>query len=199
MEANYLFLISIVYFFGSIPFAYILPKIFGLGDIRKLGSGNVGATNVLRTGNKALAIVVLVFDIIKGFVPLIILKNYYHNDISEFIIVLIGSVAILGHIFPIWLKFKGGKGVATYIGFLFAINYIFGIIFIITWLLIAFLKKYSSLASITSLVLLPLFVMLFSYEKQIIYLLILINLIIISKHYSNIYRLINKSETKIKF
>jgi len=199
MEANYLFLISIVYFFGSIPFAYILPKIFGLGDIRKLGSGNVGATNVLRAGNKLLAIIVLAFDIIKGFAPLFILKNYYHNELSEFIILFIGSVSILGHIFPIWLKFKGGKGVATYIGFLFAINYIFGIIFIITWLLIAFLKKYSSLASITSLVLLPLFVMLFSYEKQIIYLLILINLIIISKHYSNIYRLINKSETKIKF
>jgi len=199
MEANYLFLISIVYFFGSIPFAYILPKIFGLGDIRKLGSGNVGATNVLRAGNKLLAIIVLAFDIIKGFAPLIILKNYYHNELSEIIILFIGSAAILGHIFPIWLKFKGGKGVATYIGFLFAINYIFGIIFIITWLLIAFLKKYSSLASITSLVLLPLFVMLFSYEKQIIYLLILINLIIISKHYSNIYRLINKSETKIKF
>jgi len=199
MEANYLFLISIVYFFGSIPFAYILPKIFGLGDIRKLGSGNVGATNVLRAGNKLLAIIVLAFDIIKGFAPRFILKNYYHNELSEIIILFIGSAAILGHIFPIWLKFKGGKGVATYIGFLFAINYIFGIIFIITWLLIAFLKKYSSLASITSLVLLPLFVMLFSYEKQIIYLLILINLIIISKHYSNIYRLIHKSETKIKF
>ena len=199
MEANYLFLISIVYFFGSIPFAYILPKIFGLGDIRNLGSGNVGATNVLRAGNKLLAFIVLAFDIIKGFAPLFILKNYYHNELSEIIILFIGSAAILGHIFPIWLKFKGGKGVATYIGFLFAINYIFGIIFIITWLLIAFLKKYSSLASITSLVLLPLFVMLFSYEKQIIYLLILINLIIISKHYSNIYRLIHKSETKIKF
>ncbi len=199
MEANYLFLISIVYFFGSIPFAYILPKIFGLGDIRNIGSGNVGATNVLRAGNKLLAIIVLAFDIIKGFAPLFILKNYYHNELSEIIILFIGSAAILGHIFPIWLKFKGGKGVATYIGFLFAINYIFGIIFIITWLLIAFLKKYSSLASITSLVLLPLFVMLFSYEKQIIYLLILINLIIISKHYSNIYRLIHKSEAKIKF
>ena len=199
MEANYLFLISIVYFLGSIPFAYILPKIFGLGDIRNLGSGNVGATNVLRAGNKFLAIIVLAFDIIKGFAPLFILKNYYHNELSEIIILFIGSAAILGHIFPIWLKFKGGKGVATYIGFLFAINYIFGIIFIITWLLIAFLKKYSSLASIASLILLPLFVMLFSYEKQIIYLLILINLIIISKHYSNIYRLINKSETKIKF
>ena len=199
MEANYLFLISIVYFFGSIPFAYIVPKFFGMGDIRELGSGNVGATNVLRAGNKLLAIIVLAFDIIKGFAPLFILKNYYHNELSEIIILFIGSAAILGHIFPIWLKFKGGKGVATYIGFLFAINYIFGIIFIITWLLIAFLKKYSSLASITSLVLLPLFVMLFSYEKQIIYLLILINLIIISKHYSNIYRLIHKSETKIKF
>ena len=199
MGTNYFILLTIVYIFGSIPFAYIVPKFFGMGDIRELGSGNVGATNVLRAGNKLLAIIVLAFDIIKGFAPLFILKNYYHNELSEIIILFIGSAAILGHIFPIWLKFKGGKGVATYIGFLFAINYIFGIIFIITWLLIAFLKKYSSLASITSLVLLPLFVMLFSYEKQIIYLLILINLIIISKHYSNIYRLIHKSEAKIKF
>ena len=169
MEANYLFLISIVYFFGSIPFAYILPKIFGLGDIRKLGSGNVGATNVLRAGNKLLAIIVLAFDIIKGFAPLFILKNYYHNELSEIIILFIGSAAILGHIFPIWLKFKGGKGVATYIGFLFAINYIFGIFYIITRLLIALLKKYSSLASITSLVLLPFFVMIFYYEKNLRY------------------------------
>jgi len=199
MEVNYFILISLVYFFGSIPFAYILPKFFGLGDIRGLGSGNVGATNVLRTGKKSLAIVVLILDIIKGFVPLIILKYYYHNHLSELIILFIGSTAILGHIFPIWLKFKGGKGVATYIGFLFAINYIFAIIFIITWLLIAFLKKYSSLASITSLLLLPFFVMLFFYDKNIIFLLILVNIIIISKHYSNIYRLIHKSETKIKF
>ena len=199
MGSNYFIIIIIVYFFGSIPFAYILPKFFGMGDIRKLGSGNVGATNVLRTGNKLLAIVVLSLDIIKGFIPLIILKNYYSNELSEFFILLIGCIAILGHIFPIWLKFKGGKGVATYIGFLFAINYIFGIFYIITWLLIALLKKYSSLASITSLVLLPFFVMIFYYEKNLIYLLILINLIIISKHYSNIYRLINKSETKIKF
>ena len=199
MEANHFFLISIVYFIGSIPFAYILPKIFAIGDIRELGSGNVGATNVLRTGNKLLAIIVLAFDIIKGFIPLFILNNYYYNELSEFTILCIGSVAIIGHIFPIWLKFKGGKGVATYIGFLFAINYIFGIFYIITWLLIALLKKYSSLASITSLVLLPFFVMIFYYEKNLIYLLILINLIIISKHYSNIYRLINKSETKIKF
>ena len=105
----------------------------------------------MRTGNKLLAIVVLILDIIKGYAPLIILKNYYHNELSELIILLIGSVSILGHIFPIWLKLKGGKGVATYIGFLFAINYIFGIVFIITWLIIAFLKKYSSLASIISL------------------------------------------------
>jgi len=199
MGSNYFIIIIIVYFFGSIPFAYILPKFFGMGDIRKLGSGNVGATNVLRTGNKLLAIVVLSLDIIKGFIPLIILKNYYSNELSEFFILLIGCTAILGHIFPIWLKFKGGKGVATYIGFLFAINFIIGIIFIISWLLIAYLKKYSSLASIISLVLLPFFVMLFSYEKNVIYILILISLIIIFKHFSNIYRLINKSETKIKF
>ena len=147
-----------------------------------------------------MGLLTLLIDVAKGFITIVYFHTYIQGDVSDHTYtIMMGTATILGHIFSPWLKFKGGKGVATYIGFLFAINYIFGIIFIITWLLIAFLKKYSSLASITSLVLLPLFVMLFSYEKQIIYLLILINLIIISKHYSNIYRLINKSETKIKF
>ena len=199
MENNLIILAVICYFIGSIPFAYILTKLFGFGDVRSIGSGNVGATNVLRTGKKKLAFLVLLFDILKGFVPLIVLKNYLFTNSPELIICAIASLTILGHIFPIWLKFKGGKGVATYIGYIFAINYIFGLIFIFAWLLIALIKKYSSLASIVSLTLLPLSMYLMKFNKDINLLFLLICIIIIIKHYSNILRLFNKTESKIKF
>ena len=122
MEINFIILALVFYFIGSIPFGYILTKFFDLGDIRDIGSGNIGATNVLRTGNKTLALTVLSLDILKGFLPLIILKNYFLLNNSEIIIYLIASLTILGHLFLIWLKFKGGKGVATYIGYIFAID-----------------------------------------------------------------------------
>ena len=199
MEINFIILTLILYFIGSIPFGYILTKFFSLGDIRDIGSGNIGATNVLRTGNKTLAFTVLSLDILKGFLPLIILKKYFLVTNSEIIIYLIASLTILGHLFPIWLKFKGGKGVATYIGYLFAVNYLLGLIFIISWLIIAGIKKYSSLASILSLIILPFAAILLSYENIIILLFCLISIIIISKHYSNILRLLNKTESKIKF
>ena len=199
MEINFIILAIVFYFIGSIPFGYILTKFFGLGDIRDIGSGNIGATNVLRTGNKTLALTVLSLDILKGFLPLIILKNFFLLNNSEIIIYLIASLTILGHLFPIWLKFKGGKGVATYIGYLFAVNYLLGLIFIFSWLIIAGIKKYSSLASILSLIILPFAAMLLSYENIIILLFCLIGIIIISKHYSNILRLLNKTESKIKF
>ena len=199
MEINYFILVLTFYFIGSISFGYILTKIFNLGDIRNIGSGNIGATNVLRTGNKSLAFAVLSLDTLKGFLPLIILKNFFLATNSEIIIYLIGSLTILGHLFPIWLKFKGGKGVATYIGYLFAINYFLGLIFIFSWLIIAKIKKYSSLASILSLIILPFTAILLSYESIIILLFFLIGIIIISKHYSNILRLLNKTESKIKF
>jgi len=199
LEINFIILTLILYFIGSIPFGYILTKLFSLGDIRDIGSGNIGATNVLRTGNKTLAFTVLSLDILKGFLPLIILKKYFLVTNSEIIIYLIASLAILGHLFPIWLKFKGGKGVATYIGYLFAVNYLLGLIFIISWLIIAGIKKYSSLASILSLIILPFAAILLSYENIIILLFCLISIIIISKHYSNILRLLNKTESKIKF
>ena len=114
-------LIIIFYLIGSLPFALILTKLSGFGDIRNIGSGNVGATNVLRTGNKFLALIVLFLDIIKGFVPFLILQLYF-DDLSLLNKILVCHFSIIGHIFPIWLKFKGGKGVATYIGFLLSIN-----------------------------------------------------------------------------
>ena len=199
MEINLIILAIICYIIGSIPFAYILTKLFGFGDIRNIGSGNVGATNVLRTGEKKLAFLVLCFDILKGFLPLIVLKNYLLTNSFELIVCAIASLTILGHIFPIWLKFKGGKGVATYIGYIFAINYIFGLIFIFSWLFIALIKKYSSLASIVSLIILPLSLYVMQFNKDINLLLLFISIIILIKHYSNILRLFNKTESKIKF
>jgi len=199
MENNLIILTVICYFIGSIPFAYILTKLFGLGDLRKIGSGNIGTTNVLRTGKKKLAFLVLFFDILKGFIPLIVLKNYLFTNFSELTVCAIASLTILGHIFPIWLKFKGGKGVATYIGYIFAINYIFGLIFVFAWIFIAFIKKYSSLASIVSLIILPLSLYVMQSNKDINLLLLFISIIILVKHYPNILRLLNKTESKIKF
>ena len=199
MENNFIILSIICYLIGSIPFAYILTKMSGLGDVRNIGSGNVGATNVLRTGKKKIAFTVLLFDILKGFLPLIVLKYYFLTNSSEIIVYSIASLTILGHLFPIWLKFKGGKGVATYIGFILAIDYRFGLIFIFSWLLIALIKKYSSLASIVSLIVLPSSMYILQFNKDINLLLSLISFIIIIKHYPNILRLFNKTENKIKF
>ena len=199
MEFSFIFLIILSYLIGSIPFAYILTIIFGYGDIRKVGSGNVGATNVLRTGKKSLALLVLILDILKGFVPLTILFIYYQSEYSNILMFFIGSFAVMGHIFPIWLKFKGGKGVAAYIGYILGIDYKLGIIFIILWLAIAFLKKYSSLASISSLIILPICAIVLSYDLQTICILTFLSILIIIKHSSNIKRLISRSENKIKF
>ena len=199
MEFNFIFLIFLSYLIGSIPFAYILTFIFGYGDIRKIGSGNVGATNVLRTGKKSLALLVLILDILKGFVPVTILLIYYQSEYSNNLMFFISSFAVIGHIFPIWIKFRGGKGVATYIGYVLGIDYKLGIIFIILWLIIAFLKKYSSLASISSLIILPICAIVLSYNLRTIYILVFLSILITIKHSSNIKRLISRSEKKIKF
>ena len=199
MEISFILLTIISYLTGSIPFAYILTLLFGYGDIRNIGSGNVGATNVLRTGKKSLAIVVLTLDILKGFLPITILFIYFHLEYQSFHLVFIGSLSMLGHIFPLWLKFKGGKGVATYIGFIFGIDYQLGIIFIFSWLLIALLKKYSSLASIASLIITPLIGMFLINDDKIIIIISFFSILLIIKHFSNIKRLLNKSENKIKF
>ena len=199
MENNFFILSILFYFIGSVPFAYILPKIFGFGDIRKIGSGNVGATNVLRTGNKVLAFVVLFFDAMKGFLPFYILKEITSFENFSVLIFIIGSLTIVGHLFPIWLKFKGGKGVATYIGYLFAINHNIGIIFIFCWIIIAIIKRYSSLSSIISLLILPFVAFYLNFTIDIVILLTSISFIIIIKHYANIIRLFNKTENKIRF
>ncbi len=191
-----LFFIVIFYLVGSIPFALLIPKVFGLGDIRNIGSGNVGATNVLRTGNKFLAFLVLCFDVLKGLFPFILL-NLYSENIGLLQTIFLCHFSILGHIFPIWLKFKGGKGVATYIGFLFGINLVLGLCFLITWLTIALVFKYSSLSSlIASTIALIYFIV--KGENYIAIFLIYLLAVIVIKHHENIKRLLNGTENKIK-
>ena len=191
-----LFFIVIFYLVGSIPFALLIPKVFGLGDIRNIGSGNVGATNVLRTGNKFLAFLVLCFDVLKGLFPFILL-NLYSENIGLLQTIFLCHFSILGHIFPIWLKFKGGKGVATYIGFLFGINLVLGLCFLITWLAIALVFKYSSLSSlIASTIALIYFIV--KGDNYITIFLIYLLAVIVIKHHENIKRLLNGTENKIK-
>ena len=191
-----LFFIIIFYLMGSISFALLIPKIFGHGDIRNIGSGNVGATNVLRTGNKFLAFLVLSLDVLKGLFPFIIL-NLYSENISLLQTIFLCHFSILGHIFPIWLKFKGGKGVATYIGFLFGVNLILGLFFLVTWLTIALMFKYSSLSSLIATTIAPLYFIVEGDNYIAIFLIYLLAVIVI-KHHENIKRLLNRTENKIK-
>ena len=188
-----LFLILFLsYLIGSIPFGFLLTKIFLEKDIRKIGSGNIGATNALRTGNKLIGYSTLTLDISKAVILLLIIKFNF----SEYL--LISSIAVfLGHVFPIWLKFKGGKGVATYVGILFCINIYLVIIFIVSWLVIFTLTKYSSLASMLS----SLFVPITSYfllGDNNYYFYIIFSLLILITHRENIKRLKNNTESKTK-
>ncbi len=195
LNINFIFII-LFYLIGTIPFALILPKFFGLGDIRNIGSGNVGATNVLRTGNKYLAFAVLCLDVLKGLLPFLLLNSFF-NNIGILHAIFLCHFAILGHIFPVWLKFKGGKGVATYIGFLFGINLFLGLSFIIVWMVIALISRYSSLSSIVASLIAPIYFFINSNNYISIFLLYLF-LIIILKHLENIKRLVNRTENKIK-
>ena len=196
LNINLILIISF-YFLGSLPFALILPKIFGYGDIRKIGSGNVGATNVLRTGNKYLAFIVLCLDALKGLLPFIIL-NLYFDELDMLLVVLLCHFTILGHIFPIWLKFKGGKGVATYIGFLFGLNTILGISFLIIWMVIALISRYSSLSSLITSLIAPIYFFFINPNYYISIFLFYLFLIIMLKHSENIKRLLSGAENKIK-
>ena len=200
-----IFLVAVFsYFCGSIPFGLILTKTFSKQDIRKIGSGNIGATNVLRMGNKYLAFSTLILDILKGYFAVIITQQYFPELIQ-----LSALLVFLGHLFPIWLKFKGGKGVATFLGILFALSYSLTLLFILTWITVALIFKYSSLSSIFASI--TVFVISFIKENVIkafdpnisnvsdIKLLLFIFLIlIIYTHKNNISNLINRTEHKIK-
>ena len=191
MDINLIIVSVYSYFLGSIPFGFILTKIFLKQDIRETGSGNIGATNVLRTGNKFLAILTLVLDFLKGYMTIIITLKYF-NDL----ILLSALICLLGHIFSIWLKFKGGKGVATYLGILLALSVNYFLIFIIVWFSILLIFKYSSLSSILS----TFGIFIYEYfflENNILSFLFISFIIILYTHRSNILKLINKSETKV--
>ncbi len=180
------------YFLGSIPFGLIITKIFLNQDIRNVGSGNIGTTNVLRTGKKSLAIGTLILDILKGYLSVIITLKYF-NDLIYFS----ALICFIGHIFPVWLKFKGGKGVATYLGIILALSFNFGIIFGITWLLILFIFKYSSLASMIAALTVFAFSIILNDNTLSIFLFITF-IIILYTHRENIIRLKDSKETKIK-
>ena len=205
-DLNYLVLASIFlfgYFLGSIPFGLILTKISGLGDIRKIGSGNIGATNVLRTGNKQLALFTLLLDGGKGAIAIylitIISTTVFNNnfDIVEFYQCTIAISAVIGHCFPIWLRFKGGKGVATGFGVILSLNLIIGIVALLIWVLIAKVFKISSMSALIAYFLIP--ILMFYFETELIYFLssFIISLICFVQHRENIKRLINRSEPKI--
>ena len=188
-----IFIIGIIcYLLGSIPFGFILTKIFLKKDIRDIGSGNIGATNVLRTGNKFIGYTTLFFDIVKAVVPVIYIKFNFPE------LLYIGSLCtFLGHVFPIWFKFKGGKGVATYVGILFAINIYFGLIFMVSWLITFALSKFSSLSSLVASISIPIYLLILTQFDQLIFFAIMFVLIFFT-HKENIKRLKNKEETKTK-
>jgi len=180
------------YLCGSIPFGLLLTKWAGLGDVRKIGSGNIGATNVLRTGNKKIAALTLVLDAIKATVPVLIFREM-NGDAAGLVA---GFGALAGHLFPVWLKFKGGKGVATAIGLLFGIAWLLGLAFLAVWLIMAFLFRTSSISALTASALTPLWAYLLG-RTDLVVPLILLAAIVWLTHRANIARLIAGNEPKI--
>ncbi|MDC1045038.1 glycerol-3-phosphate 1-O-acyltransferase PlsY [Candidatus Pelagibacter sp.] len=189
---DYLIVGIVSYLMGSIPFGLILTKIFLNKDIREIGSGNIGATNALRTGNKLIGYSTLILDIAKAIIPVIFVKINYPD-----LIYIASLCAFLGHVFPIWLKFKGGKGVATYVGILFSINLLLGIIFVAIWGIIFLMFRYSSLSSIVGSISIPIYILITNQISNAIFFGIMFILIFFT-HRENIKRLKNKEESKTK-
>ena len=188
---DYTIVIIISYLFGSIPFGFLLTKIIAKKDIRKIGSGNIGATNALRSGNKLVGYLTLLMDISKAIIPIIYIKYNYPE------LIFISSLSVfLGHLFPVWLNFKGGKGVATYLGILISINFFLSLVFGIAWIFMFIISKYSSLSSLAASATVPIYLFLIS-EKNVFFFIIMFILIFYS-HRQNIKRLINKEEIKTK-
>lgn len=188
-----LLLLSLIfgYLLGSVPFGLILTRMAGLGDVRSIGSGNIGATNVLRTGNKKLAAATLILDMLKGTVAVLVA-----GIAGPEAAIAAGLGAFLGHIFPVWLKFKGGKGVATYLGVLLGLFWKGALIFAAVWLLIAFATRYSSLAALVAAVVTPIALYFFGYH-QIAFLFLILTIIVFLKHRANIQRLVSGTEGRI--
>ena len=192
MNVEILLVFLYSYLLGSIPFGLIITKIFLKQDIRKIGSGNIGTTNVLRTGKKTLAIATLLLDIFKGYVSVIISIKYF-NDL----VFISALICFIGHIFPIWIKFKGGKGVAVYLGIILALSVPLGIIFVVSWLLVAIAFKYSSLSSIVGALTVLLYSIILN-DYLLSFFLFIIFTTLLFTHKENIRKLKNSKERKIK-
>jgi len=187
----YMAALAFGYLLGSIPFGLLLTKFAGLGDIRQVGSGNIGATNVLRTGNKSLAVLTLLLDAGKGILAAIIGKSF-GPDIA----VIAGFGSFIGHLFPVWLRFRGGKGVATYFGIAIGLFWPVALMAIGTWLLIAVTTRYSSLSALTAALLTPVYFWILG-QYQLAELFVVLGLLVFFRHWENIQRLRAGSETKI--
>ena len=181
------------YLLGSIPFGLLLAKASGLGDIRKIGSGNIGATNVLRTGNKKLAAATLLLDMAKGFVAVFLSWQYFGPDVTFFA----ALAAVIGHLFPVWLKFKGGKGVATTLGVLLGLSWAVGVACLLSWLTIALVFRYSSLAALVSIAAAPVFGWYLG-GPQVAGAAIFLAILVWIRHAANIRRLLRGEESRIK-
>jgi glycerol-3-phosphate acyltransferase PlsY len=199
----YILAIVVGYLLGSIPFGLLITRAAGLGDVRKIGSGNIGATNVLRTGRRELAALTLVMDAAKGAVAVLITRSFIvgfavPNIESDggWILCAAGAAAFVGHVFPAWLGFKGGKGVATFIGVLLALSWPVGLIFCAVWLVIALAQKYSSLAALTAAATSPIFAYVLDGLRLAVVAAVLAALLIFN-HRANIGRLLNNTEPKI--
>ncbi|MEQ1942724.1 glycerol-3-phosphate 1-O-acyltransferase PlsY [Mesorhizobium sp. VNQ89] len=190
---SYLPILALVfgYLLGSIPFGLLLTRAAGLGDVRSIGSGNIGATNVLRTGNKGLAAATLLLDALKGTAAVLI-AGIYGPELA----MAAGLGAFLGHIFPVWLGFKGGKGVATYIGVLFGLMWQAGLLFLAIWILVALALRYSSLSALTACIVTP-FALWFMGRSDLAILFAVLSVIVFIKHRANISRLLAGTETRI--
>ncbi len=179
------------YLLGSIPFGLLLTRAAGLGDVRRIGSGNIGATNVLRTGNKKLAAATLLLDALKGTAAVVIASRWSHDAA-----IAAGFGAFIGHLYPVWLGFKGGKGVATYLGVLLGLSYLGALVFAATWLIVAFVSRYSSLAALTAAVIVPIALYMTDMPKAA-GLLALMSVIVFIRHRANISRLLAGTESRI--
>ncbi|MGB5557696.1 MAG: glycerol-3-phosphate 1-O-acyltransferase PlsY [Paracoccaceae bacterium] len=188
----YIVVAAAAYLLGSVPFGIVMARAFGLGDIRKIGSGNIGATNVLRTGNKLAAALTLVLDAGKGAVAVLVARAVVGEDAAG----LAGLFAMLGHLYSVFLKFNGGKGVATFLGTLLALSFPVGLAACVTWLIVAITMRYSSLAALVAAALAPVYTYLF-YHRHGAVLVLLLAALIFYRHGANIKRLLDRTEPKI--
>jgi glycerol-3-phosphate acyltransferase PlsY len=182
----------LAYLLGSIPFGMVMARLFGLGDLRAIGSGNIGATNVLRTGNRVTAFLTLVLDAAKGGVAVLLARAFVGEDAAQ----VAAFAAFLGHLFPVWLGFRGGKGVATFLGVVLALDWRVGLACCGTWLLVAVITRYSSLSALVAAALSALWMVIFG-QGQMTALALALTVLVFIRHHENIGRLIRGEETRI--